>query len=553
MPQIVTVNVTLTQAPTPPTLQKTGALVSQGATVLTAGTSFLLTQLSDLTPILRGSASLTSLSWSGGVVTATTASPHGFAIGDELDLTIAGAVPTGYNGTYLCSITGASTFTYMLATNPGTMTAAGSYTIEDVAELQAMATTFFAQGSQTAVYVLELGAGSVADGVAALTNYLTENPNSAYNPGDTGYFYGYLVPRTWDADPDFLDLIASFESTTARTYFWVTTTLATYKNYTPLMKDVIALIECPQTSIYATQALQSLSWSTGAATATTSANHGVAVGDWFQITGCSPSGFNGYWQAQPGTAGNTLVWAIATNPGAETILGSLIGSQVASSGVPSTEFTLAAAFRAALHYDPSSTNKVAPFAFQYVFGVTPFPTKGNSSLLTTLKAASINYVAVAAEGGITNTALFWGTTMDARDFTYWYSIDWAAINIDINIANTIINGSNNPINPLYYDQNGINRLQDAAVDTLASAISFGLANGQLARSQLNATDFINAIDNGDFDGQIVVNAVPLVPYLKASPGDYKIGKYAGLSAQYIPNRGFIEIIFNINVTDFIAS
>jgi hypothetical protein len=36
--------------------------------------------------------------------------------------------------------------------------------------------------------------------------------------------------------------------------------------------------------------------------------------------------------------------------------------------------------------------------------------------------------------------------------------------------------------------------------------------------------------------------------VKNNPNDYGIGRYAGLSASYTPMRGFVEIIFNINVT-----
>src|SRR5688572_20650044 len=250
MPQIVQVNVTQTIAPTPDTLQKTGAFISQGATVTTPGSLTLLTQLSDLTAVIRGSRAISTLAWSGGIVTATTAAPHGYEINDTIELTIVGSTPTGYNGTYLCTITGASTFTY-IRPNPGVMVTAGSYTPEDVTELNAMATTFFSQGSSVAIYVLELGAGSVDDGVAALDDYLTANPFE---------IYGVLVPKQWDANAAFLALIAQHESTTSKFYFWITTKLQTYGVYTEQMKDVIAAVEAPQQHIFAANDLTALDY-----------------------------------------------------------------------------------------------------------------------------------------------------------------------------------------------------------------------------------------------------------------------------------------------------
>ncbi len=142
--------------------------------------------------------------------------------------------------------------------------------------------------------------------------------------------------------------------------------------------------------------------------------------------------------------------------------------------------------------------------------------------------------------------------MDGRDFTYWYSVDWAQINSDINLANAVINGSNDSVNPLYYDQDGINRLQDVEVATMQSAITNGLAAGVIKRTTLNAQAFKDALNSGTLNGFIVVNAVPFLDYVTANPSDYKTGNYAGLSVQYIPQRGFLSIVFNLNVTDLIV-
>lgn len=454
---IVTTNVSQIVAPAPSKLQKTGALIAQGATNTAAGTKTLLTSAADLTAILAGALALSSITWSGGVATATTAAPHGYANAEVVKLTVAGATPAGYNGTFNCTITGASTFTYPLAVNPGAETVPGTYTPEDVAELLAMVTTFFAQGSQQAVYVLELGKGNAADGVTYLTTWLAANP---------GIFYAYLLPRYWADEASFLTFLAGFEATTSKTYFFVTMTAQNYTSFTAAMKCVVGLVEAP--------------------------------------------------------------------------------------AVAATEFSLAAALRVALNYDPSSANRVTPFAFSDLFGVTPYPAAGNATLLAALKAASVNYVGTGAEGGITNSLLYWGTTMDGRDFTYWYSVDWVQINVPRALAAAVINGSNNPLNPLYYNQDGINRLQAVVVQMMQSAISFGLALGAISQTQLSAPAFQQALDAQAFAGKVEVNADPFFSYASENPNDYKAGKYAGLSVVYTPNRGFTQIVFNVTVNDFVA-
>ena len=602
MVQIVTVNVSEVVAPAPSILQKTGALISQGATVTSPGTSSLLTQLSDLTPLLTGALSVTGITQSAGLATAVCASAHGFTIGDTLLITFAGAAVGAYNGPQLCTVTTTTHLTF--AVPSGTTSPAGGtivYTPEDVAELLQMATTFFSQGNATSVYVLELGAGNVADGTGFLGAWITANPS---------VFYSYLVPRTWDADPTFLTLLARFESTTAKTYFFVTTTLNTYQVYTALEKCVFSLIESPPlgqypaniltaaayTAGWGANALTAISWAVGGivtattttnhgvlpgqtfsisgctpagyngtfvalhgtathslvyaletnpgaesglgtlvtsvggtVTATTTTNHDVAVGEYFTIAGCVPTGYNGTFQALPGTATNSLVYAVPAALGAESHLGTLVASYYANVGVPSTEFSCAAPFWVTLHYAPSDINKVTPLCFAYVFGVTPFPTQGNSALLTQLKTANINIIGQGSEGGISNTMILWGTMLDGNPFNYWYSVDWNQINLDLDLAKAVINGSNNPVNPLYYNQPGINTLQKVAQGTMNRGITFGLNLGP-----------------------ITVNAVPFVTYVADNPSDYPNGIYNGLSATVTPSRGFESITFNLVVSSFVS-
>ena len=70
---------------------------------------------------------LTAITWSsggGGTVTGTTRTPHGMASGATVQ--IVGVQPAGYNGSYtVASVPTNTTFTYSLASNPGTQTTLG--------------------------------------------------------------------------------------------------------------------------------------------------------------------------------------------------------------------------------------------------------------------------------------------------------------------------------------------------------------------------------------------------------------------------------------------
>lgn len=539
---IVTEIVSQMVAPTPSTLQATGALISEGATQIGQGNYAFLTQLSDLTAILTnvsykkaissatyssvtglvtvtttaahgfdvgttqeltlagftpsgyngnwscsitgattftfnpgGSLAVTtvigtysqnviaSVAWSSSVVTVTTTAPHGLTVdSNPINLTIVDMLPAAYNGTFACTVTGTTTFTYPLASNPGSATQYGVWTEEEVSELYAMATTFFDQGATQGVYVLELGALGSIDAIAYLTTWLTTNP---------GFFYGFLVPRDWANQPTFYGtggLLASYQSNSAKLYFWVTMTTTNYTNFTALQKDVIGLIEAP---------------------------------------------------AVAGT----------------------------------NEFSLAAAFYVALNYKPASTNQVTPFAFSFLYGVTPYPTVGNSSLFVSLKNAGVNIVGTGAEGGISNTILLWGTTMDGNQLNYWYATDWVGINADLALSNAVINGSNNPINPLYYNQQGINVLQGVLASVINSGVAFGLVLFPPVQTALSGNALDIALDNQTYVGSTIINAIPFIPYNTLNPSAYKQGLYGGFSITFTPLQGFENITLNITVTNFVVA
>ncbi len=120
--------------------------------------------------------------------------------------------------------------------------------------------------------------------------------------------------------------------------------------------------------------------------------------------------------------------------------------------------------------------------------------------------------------------------MDGNDFTYWYSVDWVQINVELDLANEVINGSNNPLAPLYYNQDGINRLQARAQATMNRGISDGLVLAPVS-----------------------VAAIPFVTYVADNPSDYAAGTYNGLSVTYTPSRGFKSITFNVQVQNFPAT
>lgn len=226
---------------------------------------------------------------------------------------------------------------------------------------------------------------------------------------------------------------------------------------------------------------------------------------------------------------------------------------VEAPGIASSEFSMAFPFQSSLANEPGSSNMVPPMAYRFGYGVTEYPVAKNGTLLKSLQDNSINYIGTAAEGGLSNKMLVAGHMLDGNPFNYWYSVAWVAINLELDLANEIINGSNTTINPLYFEQVGIDRLQNRALKTLRNGISYGLILGQVQGVKLIQEEFNTEYAKGAYAGNAVINAVPFSNYTSLNPSDYQDGKYNGLSAVMTPRRGFESITFNLNVTNFVGA
>lgn len=458
---IVTVNASVVTATAPSILQQTGAFVTQGGTTTAPGTLTLVSQMSDVTALLASSKAIGSITWASSTVTVTTSAAHGWTNGDVIKIVIAGASPIGYNGTFTATVTGANTFTYPLASNPGSATTTGNVTLYAVSQLRQMATTYFAGTGVGGVYVLELGEGSISAGVAALSSFLNDVS------GTTQQQYAYLIPREWDANSDFLALVANYTSVSAMTYFYVTTTVANRAVYSgPAYKSVYAEVEAP--------------------------------------------------------------------------------------AIAATEFSLASAFGNALKQRPSSTNKVPSMFCSPSYGTTAYPQRGNQTTFTQLRAANVGWISTGQEGGITSNIIYGPTMSDGQDWNFWYSVDWAQINMAQALANEVINGSASSLNPLYYNQLGINRLQNRVAQVAKNGVSYGLGNGSVVLTKLSTAQFALNYANGDYANKIVINAEPFATYTSENPNDYGVGKYGGLSCIWIPQLGFRSVIFNLQATTLVA-
>ena len=437
-----------------------------------------------------------------------------------------------------------STGSYQYLNNPKALSSiissAGNYQ-----ELQNMNTTFFAQGNLQGVYVLELGAQSTPqDGISALQTWITANPK---------VFYAYCVPADWDtlpapAEPTVTVTADTSSTLPSGTYYTQIAYLnagGTIGQLSPMVtsdvssSDVDSLVvTSPSTLTGATAYLVYM---------------GTSSSDLYLQNGSSGTAIGtNYTQAAPidtttGTSttladlgnqfsGNTAKTFFCVNTsvincaaygvmGADSVWAGY-KAMIAVAPSPSAqsgEFTAAVWLYNIVVNNPGAANKLAPLQYRFAFGVTPWPATGYQNDIQTLADYGANWVGTGAEGGIGQNCIFKGTTSSLVQISEWYGLDWAGINTDQALANAVINGSNtNP--PLEYDQHGINLLAEVAQQKIDDAITFG------------------CLQSG------TVSATPFATYYQQNPGDYPNGIYNGLSCSAVGQAGFLNLVFNLNVS-----
>lgn len=93
---------------------------------------------------------LQAISWASGRAAGVVVAPHGLPVGATARLTVSGCSPSGYDGTFDVLASGADSFSYALAANPGVATVLGSagYSINILAGYFA-STLVFREASST--------------------------------------------------------------------------------------------------------------------------------------------------------------------------------------------------------------------------------------------------------------------------------------------------------------------------------------------------------------------------------------------------------------------
>jgi hypothetical protein len=225
-------------------------------------------------------------------------------------------------------------------------------------------------------------------------------------------------------------------------------------------------------------------------------------------------------------ADDRFYFAINTLPSASFFVGiKSVWTMAKPAGSPATEHPAAALAALIASYNLSPAELMTSIRYSYMPGFTPFqPTKLQKS---TLFAQRINWIDTGKEAGLSDVTLLEnGVASDGLRLGFWYATNWAQINIERDLAAAVINGSADTDNPLFYDQDGIDRLQQVAQATVNRGISFGLIAGAPK-----------------------VTAVSFADYKASNPADVAAGIYKGLALTFEPEKGFSAITIYFTVSN----
>jgi len=187
---------------------------SGGARQLTLGSGCQIEKLYLINNGLADAVTVLNASYSGVAVstitfvtttaTATTSSNHGLTSGQTIVMT--GCTPAAYNGTFIVTVTGLTTFTYTMLSNPGANASpVGSYTTPGTSVVVPAGKSMFVYNTGanvvdavTHLSSLTLGTAlpvaSGGSGASTLTGVLKGNGTSAFTAATAGT--DYVAPGT---------------------------------------------------------------------------------------------------------------------------------------------------------------------------------------------------------------------------------------------------------------------------------------------------------------------------------------------------------------------
>lgn len=219
---------------------------------------------------------------------------------------------------------------------------------------------------------------------------------------------------------------------------------------------------------------------------------------------------------------------------AEAYYKGLKSVHIVSNSIENTNLSLVGVVvgkEASSYFDLSSDNPSSPLNFKTISGVTPIPIP-----LPAKKLLIQNGITFADEMA-GQVVIMNGRQMDGKPWEYYYNYYHIEFELKKKLSLLILNGVNNPVSALKYDQDGIDTIKANILSVLESEVALGTLTAYGKSWDSNTNSFV---------GQSEVTAPEFYSYIAANPENYA-NEIIGGFKMYLQIGKFVKQI-EINVT-----
>lgn len=175
-------------------------------------------------------------------------------------------------------------------------------------------------------------------------------------------------------------------------------------------------------------------------------------------------------------------------------------------------------------YNLSVSNPLSLLQWKTVYGITPIDRLSNS-LVDALNENGCSWI-----GSLNNnTVVLGGMVADGQNWESYFALDTFIFRLTVDIASMMIQASNNPLQSISFNQNGINIIKNKLVAISNTMLSFGVLDNFGSDYDTNTNAILNT---GEW------SAIDFATYKANQYQDWKDGIYNGASC-YVTIRHFV--------------
>ena len=175
-------------------------------------------------------------------------------------------------------------------------------------------------------------------------------------------------------------------------------------------------------------------------------------------------------------------------------------------------------------YNLSVSNPLSLLQWKTVYGITPRDRLSNS-LINALNENGCSWI-----GSLNNnTVVLGGMVADGQNWESYFALDTFIFRLTVDIASMMIQASNNPLQSISFNQNGINIIKNKLVAISNTMLSFGVLDNFGSDYDTNTNAILNT---GEW------SAIDFATYKANQYQDWKDGIYNGASC-YVTIRHFV--------------